>query len=136
MRTSARRRQIGRPQLLQSLFRVPGMAVAGAVVSVLPAVGSAPQAGRYSANAESMISVRGGSDMCRITAPKGPWDYYLARDLPHGSCGEAPACMLWTKDSCFGEAYPGPAIRWRCVCTSGLWQCDEQERSKATCTRD
>ena len=142
----------GRSRHLKSLFRVSGMAglflLAGVATSVVPAF-SDLQAGQHGAPAESKASTRGGvpvtrtaaagdvgADMCRIPAPKGPWDYHLARDLPQGSCSEAQACTLWTKDSCPGEAYPGPAIRWMCVCTSGLWRCDEQERTRATCAPD
>jgi hypothetical protein len=71
--------------------------------------------------------------VCPIAGPKGPWDYYRMRDLPHGDCSTAEACTLWTKESCPGTDYPGPAIKWRCVCTSGTWRCDEQERTKAAC---
>jgi hypothetical protein len=71
--------------------------------------------------------------LCLISAPKGPWDYYQMRDLPRGDCSGAQACTIWTKDSCPGTDFPGPAIQWKCVCDSGTWQCDEQERTKTAC---
>src|SRR5215213_5442874 len=91
----------GRSRHLKSLFRVSGMAglflLAGVATSVVPAF-SDLQAGQHGAPAESKASTRGGvpvtrtaavgdvgADMCRIPAPKGPWDYHLARDLPQGS---------------------------------------------------
>jgi hypothetical protein len=73
------------------------------------------------------------AEACQITGPKGPWGYYQRRDLPRGQCESVNPCTLWTKDSCPGTNYPGPAIRWTCACASGTWQCQEQERSKAAC---
>ena len=70
---------------------------------------------------------------CQISGPMGPWDHYQTRDLPHGVCSGAQPCTIWTKDSCPGTTYPGPAIKWKCVCDSGAWRCDEQERTKTTC---
>lgn len=75
-----------------------------------------------------------GIPVCPISGPMGPWDRYRMRDLPHGDCSGTPACTIWTKDSCPGTNYPGPAIKWKCVCVSGTWQCDEQERTKNVCT--
>ena len=73
---------------------------------------------------------------CEIAAPKGPWDHYQTKDLPHGVCSAPASCTVWTKDSCpgAGPIYPGPAIRWTCVCDAGKWRCDERERTKAACT--
>jgi hypothetical protein len=74
--------------------------------------------------------------VCAIAGPKGPWDHYQTKDLPRGSSASA-SCAVWTKDSCpgAGPIYPGPAIRWTCVCDTGTWRCDERERTKAACTR-
>lgn len=70
---------------------------------------------------------------CPISGPKGPWERFQMRDLPHGSCSGTQVCSIWTKDSCPGTNYPGPAIKWKCVCDSGTWRCDEQERTQAAC---
>jgi hypothetical protein len=70
---------------------------------------------------------------CPVAGPKGPWDHYQTRDLPRGNCSGAQACTLWTRDSCPGADYPGPAIKWRCVCSSGAWQCHEEERTRTVC---
>jgi hypothetical protein len=72
--------------------------------------------------------------MCPTVVPKGAWGEYREKDLPSGSCSAPPpACVLWTKEPCPGTEYPGPAIKWKCVCTSGMWRCDELERSKTAC---
>jgi hypothetical protein len=71
--------------------------------------------------------------VCPIDGPMGPWDRYQMRDLPHGDCSGTQVCSIWTKDSCPGTHYPGPAIKWQCVCDSGEWRCDEQERTKTAC---
>jgi hypothetical protein len=75
--------------------------------------------------------------VCDIPGPKGPWDHYLTTDLPRGVCSAPNSCMVWTRDSCpgAGPVYPGPAIRWTCVCDAGTWRCDEQERTKTACVR-
>jgi hypothetical protein len=74
---------------------------------------------------------------CAISGPKGPWDYYQTNDLPRGVCSAPASCSVWTRDSCpgTGPAYPGPAIRWTCVCDAATWRCDEQERTKTACVR-
>lgn len=69
---------------------------------------------------------------CAITASKGEWNYFRARDLPRGQCVGEP-CAVWTRDSCPGTDMPGPAIRWECVCDAGAWNCREVERSKSVC---
>jgi hypothetical protein len=71
--------------------------------------------------------------MCPTVVPKGAWGEYREKDLPSGPCSAPPACVLWTKELCPGTEYPGPAIKWKCVCTSGMWRCDELERSKTAC---
>jgi hypothetical protein len=71
--------------------------------------------------------------LCLIPGPKGPWDEYREKDLPSGSCSAPLMCALWTKDACPGMENPGPTIKWRCVCTSGIWQCNELERTKTAC---
>jgi len=73
--------------------------------------------------------------VCEISGPKGPWDYYQTKDLPRGVCSAPAPCTVWTRDSCpgAGPVYPGPAIRWTCVCETGMWCCDEQERTKTAC---
>lgn len=70
---------------------------------------------------------------CPISGPRGAWDMYQTRDLPRGHCSGAQACTLWTKDSCPGTDYPGPGIKWKCMCNSGIWHCDELERTKTAC---
>src|SRR5262245_38245319 len=66
--------------------------------------------------------------MCLTPGPKGPWGEYREKDLPSGSCSTPLNCALWTREACPGTEHPGPAIKWRCVCTSGMWRCDELER--------
>src|SRR5438105_8834302 len=70
---------------------------------------------------------------CPTSGSTGVWGHYSAHDLPRGHCSGMDSCILWTKDSCPGTDFPGPAIRWKCACASGIWRCDEQERSKAIC---
>jgi hypothetical protein len=79
------------------------------------------------------VDEKSAEPMCPISGPKGPWDYYQMGDLPRGDCSGAQDCTVWTKDSCPGADYPGPGIKWKCVCDSGTWRCDEQERTKSTC---
>jgi hypothetical protein len=70
---------------------------------------------------------------CPVSGPKGIWDYYQMRDLPRGYCSDTKACTLWTKDSCPGTDYPGPAIKWKCRCESAVWYCEELERTTTAC---
>jgi hypothetical protein len=71
--------------------------------------------------------------VCPTSGPKGDWGEYREKDLPRGSCSGPVACVLWTKDTCPGTDSPGPAVKWKCVCASGVWRCDELERTKTAC---
>jgi hypothetical protein len=71
--------------------------------------------------------------LCLIQGPKGPWGEYREKDLPSGACSAPLTCALWTREACRGTEYPGPAIKWKCVCASGMWRCDELERTKTAC---
>jgi hypothetical protein len=85
---------------------------------------------------EDWITVASEDDslpVCPTFGPQGPWGYYQSRDLPRGQCSGAPDCKLWARDSCPGTDSPGPAVKWKCVCNSGTWRCDELERTKAVC---
>ena len=93
---------------------------------------AAPRLQRHTGE-RSAADQSGGEPACLTSGSKGVWGQYSAHDLPRGSCSATNSCILWTKDSCLGTDSPGPTIKWECACASGVWRCDEQERSKTVC---
>src|SRR4029077_6434227 len=111
-------------------FLVVNLGQAGATPADISNIGPGAQRGIGERSAAAQSE---DGPACLTSGPKGIWGQYTAHDLPRGHCSGADACILWTKDSCPRTDFPGPAIKWKCVCASGTWRCGEQERSKAIC---
>jgi hypothetical protein len=92
-----------------------------------------PQQGGESIVQPSIVGQDAAVPLCPVAGPKGPWGDYQIGDLPRGNCSDIKTCIVWTKDSCPGTDAPGPGIKWKCVCDSKTWRCDEQERTKTVC---
>jgi hypothetical protein len=92
-----------------------------------------PKQGGESIVQASIVDQDAAAPLCPIAGPKGPWGDYQISDLPRGNCSDTKPCIVWTKDSCPGTDAPGPGIKWKCVCDSKTWRCDEQERTKTVC---